>query len=126
MTFPMVQGGMWPESTEVEFHLRPVAPGIDGGCKGQVDDRSRWQRQYLFSLMKSDDLQGSSILRHPESGVLPLLAEAAHGRGQLDGAGTKQRRRIPRPMRLTALQFSDKCRRDVRQRDHRIQMQHRL
>ena len=80
MAFPMVQGGMWPESTEVEFQLGLVAPGIDSRCKGQVDDRSRWQRQDLFSLMKSDDLQGSSILRHTESGVLPLLAEAAHGR----------------------------------------------
>ena len=122
MAFPMVQGGMWPDSTEVKFQLGLVAPGVDGGCKGQVDDRSRWERQHLFSLMKSDDMQGSSILRHTESGVLPLLAEAAHGRGQMDGVGTKQRRRIPRSVRLTALQFSDQRRRDVRQRDHRIEM----
>ena len=26
--------------------------------------------------MKSDDIQGSSVLRHTESGVLPLLAKA--------------------------------------------------
>ena len=44
----------------------------------------------------------------------PVLAEAAHGRGQLDGVGTKQRRRIPRSVRLTALQFSDQRRCDVR------------
>ena len=27
MAFPMVQGGMWPDSTEVEFQLGLVAPG---------------------------------------------------------------------------------------------------
>ena len=76
--------------------------------------------------MKSDDIQGSSILRYTESGVLPLLAKATHRRGHLDSLGTEQRRGVPRPMRLTALQFSDQRWRDVRQRDHRIQMQHRL
>ena len=42
MVFPMVQGGMWPESPEVEFQLGLVAPGVDGGCKGQVNNGSRW------------------------------------------------------------------------------------
>ena len=79
-----------------------------------VEDDACLHDQHLLSLLKSDDIQGSSVLRHTESGVLPLLAEAAHGRGQLDGVGTKQRRRIPRSVRLTALQFSDQRRCDVR------------
>ena len=44
MAFPMGQGGMWPESPEVEFQLGLITPGVDGRCKGQVDDRSRWER----------------------------------------------------------------------------------
>jgi len=73
--------------------------------------------------MKSDDIQGRSVLGHTKSGVLPLLTEAAHGRGYLDGLGTEQRCGVPRPMRLTALQFNRQRRRDVRQCDYRIQMQ---
>src|SRR5215510_12811804 len=126
MAFPMIPEGMRPKNTKMEFHLRLIAPGVDNGCKGQVDNSPSWERQYLFSLMKSDDLQGSSVLCHTESSVLPLLAEAAHGRSQLDGLGTKQGRRIPRSVWLTALQFSDQRWRDVRQRHYRIEMQHWL
>ena len=41
MTFPMVQGSMWPDSRRW-FQLGLVAPGVDNGCKGQVDDGPRW------------------------------------------------------------------------------------
>ena len=126
MVFPSVQGGMWPESPEVEFKLRLITPGVDSGCKSYVDDGPCWQRQHLLGLVKSDDMQAYPVLRHTEPGVLPLLAEAAHGRGELDGLSTEQRRRVPCPMWLTTFEVSDQRWRDVRQREHRIQMQYRL
>ena len=42
MAFPIVQEGMWPDSTEVELQLGLVMPGVDGGCKGQVDNGPCW------------------------------------------------------------------------------------
>ena len=71
-------------------------------------------------------LQARAVLCHPEPGVLALLAEAAYGRGELDSLGAEQRRRIPCPMWLTTCEVSKQRWRDLRQRQHRVQMQDRL
>ena len=63
----------------MEFQLGLVAPVLIMGVKA---------RSITAPLVapapaqpdESDDIQGSSVLRHTESGVLPLLAKAAHRR----------------------------------------------
>ena len=81
MAFPMLQGFMGPESSEVQFKRVLVTPDVDGRGKDNVDDSLRWQGQHLLSLVKSHHIQGDAVLGHAKPSVLPLLAEQTNGRG---------------------------------------------
>ena len=110
----------------MQFKRTLVAPGVERGGESNVDDCSRWQRRHLLGLVERHHIQHHTLLGNTKSGVLPLLAEAANGRGQLNCLSVEQRHRIPRPMRSTALQIGHQRWRDLSQGDNGVQMQRGL